>query len=202
LSGEVKTAGVGSAEPQLPVVRFGLKQFLWWVTGACLLMAGMAISARSGSMSPLVLLMAVLAVGLHIGGTAIGMRLKAHANERRAWEAGRIPGEAINDGPPPMASKALPRQPQTRSPLHGHDRPLRRLRSCVIAGAVLGGGLGVAALWLTIGDRTSAAGIVVGALSTAIVGAWLAFVAANSWAIFRQGWLDAVNAGAPDQGRE
>lgn len=192
MNGELKTAGVGSAEPQLPVVRFGLKQFFWWVTGACLLMAGMAISARSDSMSPLVLLMAVLAVGLHIGGTAIGMRLKAHANERRAWEAARNAGEAIDDGPPTAASVPLYREPQVRSPLHGHDRPLRRLRAWVSAGAILGGGLGVVVLSLTIGDRTSAAGIVVGALSTAIVGAWLAFVGANSWAIFRQGWLDAV----------
>ena len=158
MNGELKTAGMGSAEPQLPVLRFGLKQFFWWVTGACLLMAGMAISARSGSMSPLVLLMAVLAVGLHIGGTAIGMRLKAHANERRAWEAGQIPGEAIDDGPPPMALVPLTRKPQLRSPLHGHDRPLQRLRQWVVAGAVLGGALGVAALSLTIGDRTTRGG--------------------------------------------
>jgi hypothetical protein len=47
-------------------------------------------------------------------------------------------------------------------------------------------------LSLTIGDRTTAAGIVVGAASMAVVGGWIAFVAASAWSIFRQGWRDAV----------
>jgi hypothetical protein len=200
--------GDGLPEPQLPGLRFGLMQFFWCVTGICLLLAAMAMLARTGTMSPLVLLMAVLVVALHIGGTAIGMRMRAHANERRVWEAARNQGtsgeltDEGHEGQPCTAAMQVMPEAKPRSPLYGHERPLGRLRQCVVAGAILGGVLGAVVLSLAIGSRTSPAGIAVGAVSTAIVGAWLAFVGANSWAIFRQGWIDAVEAAAPDKGRE
>jgi hypothetical protein len=197
--------GDGLPEPQLPGLRFGLMPFFWCVTGICLLLAAMAMLARTGTMSPLVLLMAVLVVALHIGGTAIGMRMRAHANERRAWETARNPaaGGVLSHEGQALASlvQVMP-EAKPRSPLYGHDRPLGRLKQCVVAGAILGGVVGAVVLSLAIGSRTSPAGIAVGAVSTAIVGAWLAFVGANSWAIFRQGWIEAVEAAAPDKGRE
>jgi hypothetical protein len=197
--------GAGLPEPQLPGLRFGLMPFFWCVTGICLLLAAMAMLARTGTMSPLVLLMAVLVVALHIGGTTIGMRMRAHANERRAWEAARNPatgGVLSHEGQAFASLVQVMPEAKPRSPLYGHERPLGRLKQCVVAGAILGGVVGAVVLSLAIGSRTSPAGIAVGAVSTAIVGAWLAFVGANSWAIFRQGWIDAVEAAAPDKGRE
>jgi hypothetical protein len=130
--------------------------------------------------------------------------MKQHADRRRVWEES-VRLAARNDESPQFPGDALVTaslRERPRSPLHVHDRPLRRLRVIVAAGAVLGGCLGVAALSLFIGNRTTAAGIVVGAVSTAVVGAWIAFVAANSWTIFRQGWRDAVDAAVPDHERE
>lgn len=174
-------------EPQLPVLRFGLRHLFWSVTGLCVLLGAMV--AVPFGLSPVALLLAVSVVVLHVLSTAIGHRLGAHANERRAWEAkldsagGRPPGVS----PAPVAA-----EPQRRSPLHGREQPLRQMRVCLTVGAVTGGLLGVVALSVTIGDRTTLAGILVGAASMAVVGGWVAFVAASGWSIFREGWRDAV----------
>jgi hypothetical protein len=139
-------------------------------------------------LSPLALVLAVSVVVLHVLSTAIGTRLREHSAERRAWY------EARYETPPPVVPSSVPSLDMAvwRSPLQGHDQPLRRMRLCLTAGAVLGGALGVVVLWFTVGERTTLAGILVGAASTAVVGAWIAFVAASAWSIFRQGWRDAV----------
>jgi hypothetical protein len=191
LSDEPKTSVAGSPEPQLPVLRFSLKQLFWWVTGACVLMAALAVSPQAG-LSPVALLMAVSAVALHVGGTAIGTRLRAHANERQAWEAAQGHADRFDVSPPWSPPSSLATEPRPRSPLHGHGRPLRRLPLYLVSGAIFGGTFGAVALAIAIGERTTIAGVAVGALSMAVVGTWLAFVAASSWAIFRQGWHDAV----------
>ena len=147
-------------------------------------------------MAAVALLLAVSVVVLHVLSTAIGTRLRG-ACQRSAGlggESGSI------ERPPACHRLRCPVEPPRRSPLHGHDQPLRRMRMCLTAGAILGGLLGVVALSVTIGDRTTAAGILVGAASTAVVGAWIAFVAASAWSIFRQGWRDAVTGTAGGAG--
>ena len=190
MNAEPKTSVALPSEPQLPVLRFGLKHLFWWVTGVSVLMA--ALVAAPAGVSPVALLLAVLVVALHIGGTAIGTRLRAHANERRAWEATQFCPDNLSDGPPSMPSNCDTAEPRPRSPLHAHGQPLRRLPLWLVAGATFGGCMGVVILTVTIGDRATVAGVAVGAVSTAVVGAWLAFVAVSSWAVFRQGWRDAV----------
>ena len=69
----------------------------------------------------------------------------------------------------------------------------------IIVGTILGGSLGAAILALSIGHRVTAAGIAVGALSTAVLGGWFAFVIGCSSAIFRQGWKHAVAGSADDR---
>jgi hypothetical protein len=180
-----------AGEPQMPVLRFGLRQLFWWVTGICVLLAGLV--ALPWGMGLAAVLLAISVVALHVLSTAIGTRLREHANDVRTWEAGQTDGERaelVGVGALSAARRQL--EPQERSPLHGHDQPLRRMRVCLTAGAVLGGLLGVLVLSLTIGNRTTLAGILVGAASMAVVGGWLAFVGASAWSIFRQGWRDAV----------
>jgi hypothetical protein len=143
------------------------------------------VALRPG-LGSLALLLAVSVVVLHVLSTAIGTRLRDHANQLRRWEADRQPVDAAALPVP------VPVQSARRSPWHGRERPLRRIRLCLTAGATLGGLLGIVVLSLTIGDRTTLAGILVGAASTAVLGAWIAFVAASAWSIFRQGWRDAV----------
>jgi hypothetical protein len=199
---QAKTTGVATGEPQLPAFRFGLKHLFWSFTAASLLLAALVVAAQAGNMTPVAMLLGVLAVVLHVGGTAIGLRMRQHANERRAWEAARTFDGAPSDGPVVSSTGmlSLSSSSRPRSPLHIHDRPVRRLRLCVAAGAIVGGCLGVAVLSLLVGGRTSVGGIVVGAVSMAVVGAWLAFVGTSSWSIFRQGWRDAVDAAGPEKG--
>jgi hypothetical protein len=165
-------------------LRFGLRQFFWWITAACVLL-GVLVAIPWG-MSLISLLLAICVVTLHVLSTAIGTRLRDHADERRAWESGQIQ---------PAATQASPRvvAPSRRSPLHGREQPLRRMRICLTTGAITGGTLGMVALSILLGERTTVAGILVGAASTAVLGAWIAFLAASAWTIFRQGWRDAVN---------
>lgn len=180
-------AAAPPAEPQLPVLRFGLRQFFWWVTAACVLLAVLVVMPRG--MSLIAVLLAIGVVTLHVLSTAIGTRLRDHADERRIWESGQIPAM------PSPAAAAAPRPvgPIRRSPLQGHEQPLRRMRICLTTGAITGGTLGLVALSILLGERTTIAGVLVGAASTAVLGAWLAFLATSAWSIFRQGWHDAVN---------
>src|SRR5690349_6720566 len=135
LSAEQKRADLEGSEPQLPVFRFRLKHMFWCVTGVCLLLATLVIANRSGNMTPLAILLAVLVVILHVAGTAIGLRMKQHADRRRAWEdaaryaaeGGEMPSLQMGTSP------AVSLRERPRSPLHVHDRPLRRLRWCVAA---------------------------------------------------------------------
>ena len=170
---EPKPSIVQPAEPQLPILRFSLRHLFWFVTLLCVMMAGVAAASDSG-VTPLAMLLAALVVILHVSGTALGMRLRAHADERQAWEASR------GDSQGPTRPRTLAANLMPRSPLHGHGLPLRRLSLWVAAGAAIGGCAGVAVLAATIGHRTSAAGVAVGAVSTAVVGAWFAFLGAAS----------------------
>jgi hypothetical protein len=191
-----KTSVAGApAEPELPVLRFSLKLLFWWVTGVCVLLTVLVALPRG--MSIVAVLLAIGVVTLHVLSTAIGTRLRDHANERRVWEA----GQAGIDRPAIGSVAAMTEEPRRRSPMFGHDQPLRRMRMWLTAGAIFGGLLGVSVLGVTIGDRTTAAGIVVGGASTAVVGAWIAFVAASAWSIFRQGWRDAVSEHGRDEAR-
>ena len=188
MSVEPKTAVLGSQEPQLPVLRFSLRSLLVCVTAICVLIAVLTSAAEFG-LASVALLLAVLVVVLHVSGTAIGTRLRAHADQRQAWEVAHE-GAATHAELPVTRVKVA--GPLSRSPLHGRGFPLRRMPLWIAAGAIVGGSLGMAILAATIGHRTSAAGVVVGALSTAVVGAWFAFLGASFWAIARAGWRDAV----------
>jgi hypothetical protein len=188
-----------SPEPQLPALRFSLRYLLWIVTAVCVVLAALVSISQNGLLA-MALLLAVMAVLLHVSGTAIGSRLREHADERRAWEVSRGGRTDFEIAPPVSAARLIDLELRARSPLHGHGRAHHRLRACLVAGAIVGGCLGVVGLTIAMGDRTSPAGIAVGAVSTAVIGAWLAFVAANSWAIFRQGWRDAVMEHGPDEG--
>jgi hypothetical protein len=58
--------------------------------------------------------------------------------------------------------------------------------------ALAGGTIGGLVLAMTIGHRTSAAGIVVGAISLAVLGGWFAFLCGSFYGVFRHGFRDAI----------
>ena len=167
-------------EPPLPELRFSLRHLFWFVTVVCVVMSALAASAETGFAAAAILL-AVLVVALHVAGTAIGMRLRDHADRRQAWEASRA-----GDGVP------QPLPVVRRSPLYQRGIEMPWLRVWIVSGAVIGGAIGAGILAAAIGHRTTMAGLAVGAISAAILGGWFAFVAGSFWAILRHGWRDAV----------
>ena len=78
---------------------------------------------------------------------------------------------------------------------------MRRLSWFVASGAVLGGCLGATFLEMTIGGRTTAVGVAVGAISTAVLGGWFAFLFGSFSAILRRGWQEAVAQQKLDESR-
>ena len=80
-----------------------------------------------------------------------------------------------------------------RSPWHRRgSTALPWLPRLITAGGLAGGVAGAILLSATVGHRTSAAGIVVGSVSLAVVGGWFAFLFGNFYGIFRHGLRDAV----------
>jgi hypothetical protein len=193
LSGSTSPAleKVDSPPPELPLFRFGLRHLFWFVTVVSVLFA-IAVAISPG-VAPLVLLIAATIVAAHVTGTSLATRLRAHADQVRDWEdAHRLEN---NDGPDASERachlSTLPLPPT--SPWHHRGgASLAQLPMLIVAGAIVGGCVGAAFLAVTVGHRTSAIGIAVGSVSLAVVGGWLAFVAGNFYAIFRDGLRDAM----------
>jgi hypothetical protein len=166
--------------------RFGLRHLFWFVTATSVLLAIFA-GFPGGGFGPLAVLLAISIVTLHLMSTAVGSHLRAETDRETA-----IYGQSANSATHEQADDALP-VVLSRSPFHTRVRPMGRLPLWVATGAAAGGLIGTAVLELTIGDRTSVVGITVGAVSTAILGGWFAFLAGSFWAILRQAWRDAVS---------
>jgi hypothetical protein len=186
--------------PVLPLFRFGLRHLFWFVTVVSVLFA--AAVAISPGVAPLLLWITALIVAAHITGTALGSRLRAHADQVRDWE-GAHP-DARRSAPDAaerscdLAAATLP----PPSPWHLHkSTALGWVPRLVVVGAVCGGCGGAAFLVLTIGHRTSPVGIAVGAVSLAVIGGWLAFVGGSFYAIFRHGLRDAMAHQRLDEAR-
>jgi hypothetical protein len=71
----------------------------------------------------------------------------------------------------------------------------------IVAGVILGGILGASLLGLTIGHRTTLAGVAVGGISSAVLGGWFAFVGGSFYGIFRHGLRDAIAEQRKDERR-
>ena len=157
MSDNAKTVGdapdkqSGLREPPLPELRFSLRHLFWFVTLVCVVLAAVAANAGSGFASAAILL-AVLVVGLHVAGTAIGLQLREHADRRQAWETGQA-----------SDAHAKPLPIIRRLPLHERGIAMPWLRVWIATGFALGGVLGAAILATTVGHRATVAGVAVGA---------------------------------------
>jgi hypothetical protein len=178
--------------PALPILRFGLRQLFWTVTGLSLLLAAMAASPQGPS--ALLLLIAVLIIAAHITGTAIGSRLCRHAEDTREWATQHAP---VSNSAPDVAEHSCEPSnaplPPTSPWYQRGSTAMRWLPKVVIAGAFVGGCGGVALFAFdSISHTASPAGILVGAISVAILGAWIAFLGGSFYAIFRHGLREAM----------
>jgi hypothetical protein len=176
--------GRPSPPSDLPLFRFGLRQLLAFVAAASGVLAGVVVAE---GVLGLVIVLAVLIVAAHVTATALGSRLREVSKESDG-EYGKTNAEHSVVSIGGRHSSILP-----RSCWHGHDgTPLVWLPTISVVGVIVGGCCGGLFLASTIGDRTSLAGLFVGAISMAILGGWFAFLASSFYAIFRHGWREAV----------
>jgi hypothetical protein len=179
----------------LPLFRFGLRQLFLFV--ACISALFAALVSTHG-VAAIVMLLAALVVTLHIFATALGSRLRTRADRNQIFEAAeRLPIKSIASEAERSAQVAAVRS-GARSPWHSRGvTVLPWLRRLVLAAVACGGIAGATYLALTIGYRTSPAGIVVGSLSVAVLFGWFAFLFGSFYGVFRHGFRDAM---AKDQG--
>jgi hypothetical protein len=180
-----------SYPPKLRLFQFGLRHLFLFVTAVSFLSA--AVAAVSPGVEPLILLIAALVIVAHIAGTALGTRLRAHADMVREWEGAHRSSKLISveqaERGGDLASARLP----PPSPwYHRSSAALCRMPMLVAVGTIVSGTGGALFLGIAIGHRTSNTGIGVGSLSLAVIGGWFTFVGGSFYAIFRQGVRDAM----------
>lgn len=181
---------VAMVQPELPLFRFGLRNLFWFVAVVCTLLAG--IVAAKG-LTAVVLLLAALVVMAHLAATAIGNRLRAHADDRQAWEAATNSARPSDNFATRQLPDRAPARAGPRSPWHERGSiALPWLSRLIIVAVAVGGLSGALLLRIAIGHRTSPAGIVVGAVSIAVLCGWFAFLAGSFYGIFRHGFREAV----------
>jgi hypothetical protein len=164
----------------LPFFRFGLKQLFLGVAFLCILLAGMVIAK---GIAALAVLMVALVIAAHVLSTALGSRLREAADSQRSVHPHH---SSFVVSPSTVAP--------SRSPWHGRKcESLERLPLLIAAGVAIGGVGGGIFLAYAIGNRTSVAGIAIGALSLAVLGGWMAFLGSSFYAIFRDGLCDAIS---------
>jgi hypothetical protein len=182
-------AGLPSEE-DLSLFRFGLRQLLLFFVLASVVLAAVALSR--GPTALMLLLMATI-VALHVLATAIGSRLRERADRRRAVE---MPEDDLLSTIALTAQRSerlAAVQSAPRSPWHLRGTTvLPWLRRLVAVAIVLGGIVGASYLAVTIGHRTSPAGVVVGGVSVAVLCGWIAFIFGSFFGVFRHGFREAV----------
>jgi hypothetical protein len=184
--GPIRTTDT-AVPPDLPLFRFGLRHLLFSVAGISTLLA--AVVSLDG-IPALAVLLAALVVAFHVLSTALGSRLRRHANRHKAGETG-----GVDPAPPGAGARIAPAHRvefQPCCPWYGRTNSFAWLPRVVAIAVLLGGFLGAFYLIATIGHRTSLAGLVVGAISVAALSGWFAFLGGSFVAIVRGGLSEAV----------
>ncbi len=166
-------------EPHL--LKFRLRQMFLAVT---LLSLVCALVATTEGPWPWVIVLGALMVAGHVLGNLIGIRLRDTSDEVVRWRSAdprQVPDHPHTTAASDLASVALP--PETN--LANFGRLVRGMKWFLLGGLSLGFVLGGALLALTIGHRIGWAGWVVGTISGAVLGTWLAFLAVSFTTIAR-----------------
>jgi hypothetical protein len=174
----------------LPLFRFGLRQLFLFVTATSALFAALA---SSHGLAALVVLLAVIVVIAHVSATALGSRLRSKADREHVFEsAERLPIESIASAAE-RSRRVADVQAGPRSPWHARGTTVLPWLKRLVIVAIACGGLGGAAYpAITIGYRTSPAGVLVGGISVAVLCGWFAFLGGSFYGVFRHGFRDAA----------
>ena len=182
-------SAVEAPTPQPPVerepniLRFGLRQWFYFVSGIIVLCALFASLEGEGA---IMLASVVALIVAHVLGTFLGTRLRDTSDDVVRWKA--RPGSADADNPislPQPVSLATVDLPQTTS-LAGRSDASKRSRWALGLGALAGFGLGAWGIHEMAGPQVTWPGLALGAVSCGVMGAWVALLGSNFWAIARQ----------------
>ena len=178
-------------QPQL--LRFGLRQMFFVVT---LLSILCALLTALGGAWPLVMGVGALLIAAHVLGNLIGTRLRDTSAEVLHWRASDPRADAdhpqVHTESVEIAELNLP--PST--PLANRGRVAGRWWIWFVgAGTLLGALIGGSVISWTLGPQSGWAGWVVGTISCAVLGTWVAFLASSFGSIARHAWQHASSEG-------
>jgi hypothetical protein len=153
----------------------------------------------SQGIAAVAILLAALIVAAHLFSTALASRLRSRADYEQEIARFESPESAeAAESVTHANGTVIPRC--SRSPWHLRgSTALPWLRRLIVAGVAVGGLIGTAVLAATIGDRSTAAGIVVGGVSSAVLGGWTAFLGGSFYGILRHGLHDAITEQRKDE---
>lgn len=173
-----------------PLFRFRLRHLLFFVAVVSFLLAGLVTFQ---GIPAIAFLLAALVVAFHVFGNALGSKLRFHADRSASLPdmdqvPCRSPTSRFSNPPPPTTRQVMP------PPWYGRgEGAVPWIPRLTVAAVFFGGCLGAVFLTLTVGDRTSAAGLAVGAVSLAAISGWFAFLGGNFYANVRRGLREALD---------
>lgn len=150
----------------------------------------LAVMQLIGAVWSSILVWFLLLVAVHVTANVWGTRV--------APRAAQAPSE--------VAEPAFARQPHWPSPVAGgvqlreSCRPGWPMLIATGAGALVGGGLGSAALILLSLESAGYFGVILGSFSAAAVGGFLGFLASSFAEIALRAWKEALETASPDVG--
>jgi hypothetical protein len=186
--GTFQASPVQGREREPHLFRFGLRQLFLLVSAVAVLCMLLAITSGPW---PWVISFFTALVVAHVAGNSIGTRLRDTSEDVKRWKSAH--GTAGPDEPAatpePVAWEEIGLPPQT--PLAWHDPAPRRL-GWIIAAVAAASAIGSsAALAFLTGQHAGWPALAVGAVSCAIIGAWIALLASSFWTIARHAWRHA-----------
>jgi hypothetical protein len=174
-------------DPGPPPIQFSLKTLLLWTTIAGGLFA---LLSRVNSVWAAIVVWVSLLVAGHVVGNAVG----THGRDRARFRRGSDDGLNLH-----TTTLADPRSAAAPTTTLGHNAGLGlRLFVLVGCGAVVGSLSGTTLVWFHNDRQLNGPALLLAACSSAVVGAFLTFLAASCLQVWSKAWRAASRHSADD----
>lgn len=182
--------GDGAAKEEIEpnLLRFGLRKWFAFISAAVIFCG---LMARLDVIWGLLLGSIVALLAAHVLGTFLGTRLRDTSADVVRWKSRANSVDAdrpvVTGQPVALESVQLPEA----TTLAEQNTRSTRSHWALAAGGALGAMVGGAALSRFGGPEISWPGIVLGAVSCGVIGAWAVLLTSNFYAIAREAWRHA-----------
>lgn len=187
-NGLAKGNSVAKEEVEPNLLRFGLRRWFAFISAAVIFLG---LMARLEVVWGLLLASIVALIVAHVFGTFLGTRLRDTSADVVRWKSRASSIDAdrpvVTRQPVALESVQLPEA----TTLAGQNARSSRSQWALAGGGLLGAMMGGAALSRFGGPEISWPGIVLGAVSCGVIGAWIALLGSNFYAIAREAWRHA-----------